>query len=213
MTHLLYSRLLTIFLANFLGKFDLLMLCGDIESNPGPRANSGQSFSHCHCNLNSIATHDFSKISLLKTYNAIHNYDVICLSKTYLNHNTLSDNDNLMIAGYELIRVDHLSNQKQGGICIYHKDFLPIKVSNISCLKESLNFSLSVYGKLCNITLIYHPPSQSSEEFDTFLSNFEFLLDYIANCSPFVSIIIVDFNARSNNWCSSDKTTYKGKKT
>ena len=42
----------------------------------------------------------------------------------------------------------------------------------------------------CNITLIYCSPSQSSEEFDTFLSNFEFLLDYIANRNPFVSIII-----------------------
>ena len=64
----------------------------------------------------------------------------------------------------------------------------------------------------CNITLIYCSPSQSSEEFDTFLSNFEFLLDYIANRKPFASIIICDFNARSNNWCSSDKTTYEGKK-
>ena len=38
------------------------------------------------------------------------------------------------------------------------------------------------------------------------------MLDYIANRNPFVSIIIDDFNARSNNWCSSDKTTYEGKK-
>ena len=36
MTHLFYFRLLTSFLANFSGKFDLLILCGDIESNPGP---------------------------------------------------------------------------------------------------------------------------------------------------------------------------------
>ena len=63
------------------------------------------------------------------------------------------------------------------------------------------------------ITLIHCSPSQSSEEFDTFLSNFELLLDYIANRIPFVSIIIDDFNARSNSWCSSDKTTYEGKKT
>ena len=61
-------------------------------------------------------------------------------------------------------------------------------------------------------TLIYHSPSQSSEEFDKYLSNFEFLLDYMTNRNPFVSIIIGDFNARSNNWCSSDKTTYEGKK-
>ena len=112
----------------------------------------------------------------------------------------------MKIQGYKLIRVDHPSNQKRGGICIYHKDFLPIKVNKISCLKECLNFSLSIYGKQCNITLIYRSPSQSSEEFDTFL------LDYIANRNPFVSIIIGDFNARSNNWCSSDKTTYEGKK-
>ena len=51
----------------------------------------------------------------------------------------------------------------------------------------------------CNITLIYRSPSQSSEEFNTFLSNFEFLLDYMANRYPFVSIIIGDFNARSDN--------------
>ena len=212
MTHLFYFRLLTSFLANFSGKFDLLMLYGDIESNPGPRPNSGESFSICDWNLNSIVARNFSKISLLKVYNAIHTYDIICLSETYLNHDTLSENDNLKIPGYALIRVDHPSNQKRGGICIYHKDFLSIKVNNVSCLKEYLNFGLSVYGKQCNITLIYHSASQSSEEFDTFLSNFELLLNYIPNRNPFVSIIIGDFNARSKNWCFSDKTTYEGKK-
>ena len=29
-----------------------------------------------------------------------------------INHDTLSDNDNLQIPGYKLIRVDHPSNQK-----------------------------------------------------------------------------------------------------
>ena len=64
----------------------------------------------------------------------------------------------------------------------------------------------------CNITLVYCSLRQSSEEFDTFLSNFELLLDYIANRNLFVSIIIGDFNVRLNNWCSGDKTTYEGKK-
>ena len=60
-------------------------------------------------------------------------------------------------------------------------------------MKECLNFSLSLHGKECNVTLIYRSPSQSSEEFDTFLSNFELLLDYIANGNPFVSIITGDY--------------------
>ena len=212
MTHLFYYRLLTSFLSIFLRKFDLLMLCGDIESNAGPRPNFGQSSSICYWTLNSIAAHNFSKISLSRAYNTIHSYNIIFLSETYLNHETLSNNGNLKIPGYKLVRADRPSNQKRGCICIYHKDFLPIKVNNISCLKKCLNFSLSVYRKQCNITLIHRSPSQLSEEFDTFLSNFEFLLDYIANRNPFVSIIIGDFNARSNNWCSSDKTTYEGKK-
>ena len=118
----------------------------------------------------------------------------------------------MQIPGHKLIRVDHPLNKKLGGICIYHKDFLPIKVNNISCLKEYLNLNLSVYGKQCNITFVYRLPIQSTEEFDTLLSNFELLLDYIANNNPFVSIVIGGFNARSSNWCSSDKTTYESKK-
>ena len=86
-------------------------------------------------------------MSILRAYNAIHNHDLICLSENFLKYDMLSDNDNLKIPGYDLIRTDLPSNQKRGGICIYHKDFLPIKVNTISCLKECLNFSPSVYGK------------------------------------------------------------------
>ena len=70
------------------------------------------------------------------------------------------------------------------------------KQCNITLIYRSL---LSVYGKQCNIALIYRLLSQSSEQFDKFLSNFEFLLDYIGNRNPFVSIIIGDFNVRSSN--------------
>ena len=175
------------------------MLSGDTELNPLPRPNSGQSFLICHWNLNSTAAHNFPQIFLLKAYNTIHTYDIICLSETYFNCDTLFNDDNLRISRYELIRVDHPSNQKRGGICIYQKDFLSIKVNNISYLKKCLNFNLNVNGNQYNITLIYGSPSQSSEAFRTFLTNFELLLDNMANRNPFVSIIISDFNAMSKN--------------
>ena len=138
-----------------------------IELNPGPRSNSSQS-SIFYGNLNSIGAHSFSKISLLKAYNTMHTYD-ICLSETYLNQDTLFDDDNLRIPGYELISVDHPSNQKRGGICIYHKDFFPIKVNNVSYLKECLSFNLSINGKQRN-SVTYRLPNQLSEEFQTFLT-------------------------------------------
>ena len=43
---------------------------------------------------------------------------MICLLEPHLNHDTF-DNDNLRIPGYELIRIDHLLNQKRGGIYLY----------------------------------------------------------------------------------------------
>ena len=97
MTYLFYSRLLTRFWAIFFKKIDLLMLCGDNKLNPGSRPNSVQSFSIHHWNLNSMVAHNFSKVSVLKAYNAKYTYDLISPSETYLNHNTLSDGDNLQI--------------------------------------------------------------------------------------------------------------------
>ena len=118
-----------------------------------------------------------------------------CLSKRYLNHDIL-DNDNLGILGYELISVDQPSSKNPGRICIYHKGLPQIKVKHVSYLKVYLNFELSVHGKLCNIKLIYRSPNQSPDAFHTCLTNFELLLGNSANRNPFVSIIIGNFNAR-----------------
>ena len=59
------------------------MLCGDIGVNPGP--GQWTSLSFCHWNQNSISALDFVKLSLLKAYNAVHKFDIICLSETFLN--------------------------------------------------------------------------------------------------------------------------------
>ena len=58
--------------------FLLLLICaGDIELNPGPRKNNtSYNFSFCHWNLNSIAAHNFSKLSVLEAYNVQHKLKV-----------------------------------------------------------------------------------------------------------------------------------------
>ena len=70
-------------------------------------------------------------MSLLKAYNATHKYDIICLSETYLNSSIPYDDDNLEIAGYNLIRADHPSEDRRGGVFIYYKNTLPLKVLDI----------------------------------------------------------------------------------
>ena len=60
----------------------LLNCCGDIKINPGPKQSP---LTFCHWNLNDIAAHDFIKISLLQGYITDRNFDIICLSETFLN--------------------------------------------------------------------------------------------------------------------------------
>ena len=83
--------------------FKKIILSGDFETNPGPQSKRCQEFSICHWNL-SIATRSFIKFSLLKAYITIYNYHVIYLSETYLDSSILSDDNNLEIPGYDLIR-------------------------------------------------------------------------------------------------------------
>ena len=113
----------------------LILLSADAELNPGPKRVSTSNISICHWNLNSISAHNYIKLFLLKAYIAIHKFDIICLSETYLDSSTTSDDDNLAISGYNLIRSDHPSNNKRGGVCIYYKNFLPLRVLSIQCLQ------------------------------------------------------------------------------
>ena len=58
----------------------------------------------------------------MSAFISVYKVDVICLSGTYLNlSETLPDDKNLEILGYNIIRKDHPSNTKREGVCIYYK--------------------------------------------------------------------------------------------
>ena len=101
----------------------ILFVCGDVELNPGPKnRNSCYNFSICHWNLNSITAHNFAKVNLLQAYNAIHDFDMICLSESYLDSTVYSDNGNLYIRDYKLVRADLPGNIKRGGVSVFLKN-------------------------------------------------------------------------------------------
>ena len=87
----------------------------------------------------------FTKISLLSAYISVHKFDIICLSETYLNSDIPSDDENLEIPGYNLVREDHPSNS--GGVCVYYKSSLPFRVINVKYFQESISFELRKGGK------------------------------------------------------------------
>ena len=88
----------------------------------------------------------FTKVSLLSAYVSVHKYDIICLSETYLNSEIPSDDENLEIPGYNLVRKDQPSNRKRGGACVYYESLLPFRVINVKYLQESILFELGKIG-------------------------------------------------------------------
>ena len=188
----------------------LIILSGDVEVNPGPKNSVSECLSICHWNLNSISAHDYSKLFLLKAYFSVRKFDIIGLSEIYLDSTVPLDDDNMVIFGYNLICSDHPSNTKRGGVCLYYKNYLPLRVLNISYLKECLNFELKTGDKSCTFIALYRSPSQSQDDFETFSDNFETTLETLAQKGSFLTTIIGDFNAKSCNWYSHDKTNFEG---
>ena len=79
-----------------------------------------------------------------------------------------------------------------------------------SNLNECLLCELSYKNNKCFIATLYRSPSQSREEFEKFLSNFEVLIKAISNQKDAISIIMGDFNARLLNWCKYDISNKEG---
>ena len=109
-------------------------------------------------------------------------------------YQTPTDDDKLQIPGYNLIRFDHPSNTKRGGVCVYYRNSLPLRVINIGYLHECLSFEMQTGDKICNFVSLYRSPSQSQDYFETFADNFEMTLEILAQKF---------FFSDNSHWCFS----------
>ena len=186
----------------------ILLTHDDVETNPGPK----KSHLHfcCHWNVNSLIAHNMLKVSLLEAYNTVHKYDFICISETCFDSLGESEDDDLRINGYKSIQIDHPLNTKRGGVCMYYKESLVVKMINISYLQECLLCEVMIDNIRGCIALIYRSPSQNSLEFQHFLSGFEQLLINIEGFKPNFTVLLGDYNARSRSWWASDTNTPEG---
>ena len=121
-----------------------------------------------------------------------------------------TDNENLEIPGCCLLRADNPFNNKRGGVCIFYRTTLPLRVLNISYLSECITFEISIGNQVCRFIHLYRSSSQTQEEFLTFMSNLKLSLDALLCGSPFLTVMIGDFNAKSKDWCSIDITSFEG---
>ena len=96
-----------------------------------------------------------------------------------------------------MIRADHSSNTKRGGVCIYYKEYLPlIRKIEICKLNECIVTEITVINKRCFLACLYRSPNQNQEQFESFFENFIDVLSGINNQQPTCSILVGDFNAK-----------------
>ena len=98
-------------------------------------------------------------MKLLQAQNAIYNYDIISLSETSLNEE--SEIPTPLMEGYKFEHLDHLSGDKHGGVGIFYKETLPLKIRNDLCFDECLVCEIHV-DKKKDILLCYLQKSKYS---------------------------------------------------
>ena len=133
------------------------------------------------------------------------------MSETYLDPCVPLHHVNLEIQGYKLFRSDHPSQHKRGGVCIYFRNSLPLKILNIHYLQESISFELQVGSKICKFVSLYQSPSQTSDNFEKFADNFEITIDTLESNSDLV-VVLGNSNIKSKNRYINDKPTTEGAK-
>ena len=149
-------------LMNFFHSFfseNLLLLHGNIEANPVPNKNY-KSFTCCHWNVNSLTAHNMLKLPSIAAYNSIHKYDFICISETYLDSSVQSDDRDISINGYNLIRADLPSNNKRGGVCIYYRESLAVQLVKTNYLNQCLLCEISFNNEKVTLQSYIDPPAK-----------------------------------------------------
>ena len=77
-----------------------------------------------------------------------------------------------------ILRADQPGNIKDVVVCVYFKESLHVRCLPNSYLKECLILEVSINNKKGYIVSLYRSPSETSDEFDSFITNIEkFVVD------------------------------------
>ena len=132
-----------------------------------------------------------NKLSLLTACNSAVNYDLICLTETYLNSTV--DPNNLLINGYKLLRADHPDNVKRGGVCLYYSENLTLQLVDTPYIEQCTLCEINIQNTTGYVAVMYRSPSQSSNKFEEFLGKFDKLLNQVNILKSSFTVIPGDF--------------------
>ena len=163
-------------------------------------------------NLNSMVKNDFQRVELLEAHNALFNYDLIAINETCLNDSV--EIPEHLLDDYTFVNTNNPNNTRHGGVGLFYKNSLPLKVRHDLSFDESIVVELKYHRKSVFHTFLYRSPSfdHSTPEFGLFLSNFKQLYEKIHAEKPHAMFFSGDFNAHSQSWWLDGKNSLEGRR-
>ena len=120
---------------------------------------------------------------------------------------------NILLNDYTFVLSKNPTNSRHGGVGLFLKNSLPIKIRDDLSFEELIVVELKFGRKKFFFTVLYRSPAfnHTSPEFLDFLSNFTNLYSKIKNENPYASFFTEDFNRHSQLWWPDGDTTAEGR--
>ena len=205
-----FSEVRNAFFAVFVQQM-LLIISGTVEINPGPPPPRMSNLSFAFWNLDSLPAREYARIPLIETLQSTYDFDLFGVCESMLNSSIT--NEDIFINGFSAdpFRSDKAANIRNGGVCLYFKESLPIKRRrDLEKLPETIVAEIKLKKKKVFFVLSYRHPNMSNDESVVYMNKLENIYDSIRKENPTVSILCGDFNARSPVFWEDDIENHEG---
>ena len=144
----------------------ILILSGDIHTNPGPFGQNNLAM--CHLNARSLtAPNRLTEIEDFVT--VLNDFDIVGITETHLDQSI--PDSKISLTDYNVFRNDR--NRRGGGVCLYVKDYISTnrKLDLESADYESVWVDIKIGDKKFLFACCYRPPGQNTNDIDLFLNS------------------------------------------
>ena len=190
----------------------LLIMSGSIEMNPGPTQTKKSNLSFAVWNLDSLPARDYARIQVFDSFQASYDFDIFGVCESFLNKDV--PNGNIFIDGFSAdpFRADKPLNIRNGGVCLYFKENLPItERCDLEIIPETIVAEVKLNRTKIFLVLSYCHPNLSNEEHDNYINGLEDIYKCISKENPAITIFTGDFNARSPLFWENDTENIEGR--
>ena len=180
------------------------------KKKTGPK-DTKKKLSFAVWNLDSIPAREYARIPLIESFQATYNFDFFGVCESSLTEGI--PNENIHIDGFspDPIRADKPDDTRNGGVCLYFKENLPIRSrTDLATLPETIVAEIKLNRKKIFFVLSYRHPNTSNAELNEYVKSLENIYEKINLENPSITILSGDFNASSPLFWENDIVTREG---